>query len=99
MVYMFLDLWHSVVDEYTCMRCQSDQDSMSCLLKKENVLENRAEVFRREGANGGNTKAKLIAKEELNNQLKLELRKKVVILDFINLSNIFSHSADSVRKR
>jgi len=44
--------------------------------KKENVLENRAEVFRREGANGGNTKAKLIAKEELNNQLKLELRKK-----------------------
>ena len=40
-------------------------------------MEKRAEVFRREGADGGSIKAKLIAKEELNNQLKLELRKKV----------------------
>ena len=34
-------------------------------------------MFRRDGADGGSFKAKLIAKEELLNQLKFELRKKV----------------------
>lgn len=34
-------------------------------------------MFRKEGADGGSSKAKLIAKEEIINHLKFELRKKV----------------------
>ncbi|XP_067931812.1 dynactin subunit 1-like [Watersipora subatra] len=44
--------------------------------KKVPIVEQRAEVFRKEGADGGSSKAKLIAKEEIINHLKFELRKK-----------------------
>lgn len=55
---------------------QSDSH-LSLSEQKPNVLEERAELFKKESGEGSGSKAKLAAKEELVTELKMELRKKV----------------------
>lgn len=50
------------------------------VFQKEHVLEKRAEIFRKEGADGGSLKVKMVAKEDMVNELKTELRKKVAYI-------------------